>query len=112
MFVGVFLGLVVGKLVGIAAFSWLAVRTGLGRLPDGTRWGHIVGVGAVAGIGFTVSLFITGLAFDELAPAGRRQDRHARRVDRRRPRRVGRVQPSGPTDPPPDRWVLGDGTVP
>ena len=46
------------------SFSWLAVRLGLGRLPDGARWGHIVGVGAVAGIGFTVSLFITGLAFD------------------------------------------------
>ena len=67
VFVGVFLGLVVGKLVGIAAFSWLAVRTGLGRLPVGTRWGHIVGVGTVAGIGFTVSLFITSLAFDEQA---------------------------------------------
>ncbi len=66
VFIGVFLGLVIGKLVGISAFSWIAVRTGLGRLPEGTRWGHIVGVGTVAGIGFTVSLFITGLAFDEL----------------------------------------------
>jgi Na+:H+ antiporter, NhaA family len=65
VFVGVFLGLVVGKLIGISAFSWLAVRTGLGRLPEGTRWGHIVGAAAVAGIGFTVSLFITGLAFDQ-----------------------------------------------
>jgi Na+/H+ antiporter NhaA len=59
--------LVVGKLVGITAFSWLAVRFGLGRLPAATRWGHIVGVGAVAGIGFTVSLFVTGLAFDDVA---------------------------------------------
>jgi NhaA family Na+:H+ antiporter len=67
VFVGVVLGLVVGKLVGITAFSWLAVRLGLGRLPAGTRWGHIVGVGAVAGIGFTVSLFVTGLAFDDMA---------------------------------------------
>ncbi len=66
VFVGVFLGLVVGKLVGISAFSWLAVRVGLGRLPEGTGWGHIVGVAAVAGIGFTVSLFITGLAFDRM----------------------------------------------
>ena len=66
VFVGVFFGLVVGKLVGISVFSWLAVRTGLGRLPDGTRWGHVVGVATVAGIGFTVSLFITGLAFDEI----------------------------------------------
>jgi Na+:H+ antiporter, NhaA family len=61
---GVTAGLVVGKLVGVVSFSWLAVRLGLGRLPDGTQWGHVVGVGAVAGIGFTVSLFITGLAFE------------------------------------------------
>ena len=43
------------------------MRLGLGRLPDGARWGHVIGVGAVAGIGFTVSLFITGLAFDDVA---------------------------------------------
>ena len=53
------------------AFAWLAVRLGLGRLPEGVRWGHIVGLGAVAGIGFTVSLFIAGLAFDT---AGRQAD--------------------------------------
>ena len=62
--VGVAVALVVGKLVGVTAFSWLAVRFGLGRLPAGAGWRHIAGVGAVAGIGFTVSLFITGLAFD------------------------------------------------
>jgi NhaA family Na+:H+ antiporter len=61
---GVAVALVVGKLVGVASFSWLAVRLRLGRLPDGARWSHVIGVGAVAGIGFTVSLFITGLAFD------------------------------------------------
>ncbi len=61
---GVAVALVVGKLVGVAGFSWLAVRLGLGHLPDGASWGHVVGVGAVAGIGFTVSLFITGLAFE------------------------------------------------
>jgi Na+:H+ antiporter, NhaA family len=61
---GVAVALVVGKLVGVISFSWLAVRLGLGRLPNDARWGHIVGVGAIAGIGFTVSLFITGLAFD------------------------------------------------
>jgi Na+:H+ antiporter, NhaA family len=64
VFGGVFLGLVVGKLVGITVFSWLAVRLGLGRLPNGATWTHVAGVGAVAGIGFTVSLFIAGLAFD------------------------------------------------
>ena len=67
VFAGVFFGLVAGKLVGITVFSWLAVRTGLGRLPPGTNWRHILGVGAVAGIGFTVSLFVTGLAFDDVA---------------------------------------------
>jgi NhaA family Na+:H+ antiporter len=67
---GVVAGLVVGKLVGIVSFSWLAVRFGLGALPAGTRWGHIVGLGALAGIGFTVSLFISGLALD----AGQLQD--------------------------------------
>jgi NhaA family Na+:H+ antiporter len=65
--VGVAVALVAGKLIGITAFSWLAVRLGLGRLPDGTSWRHIAGVGAVAGIGFTVSLFITGLAFETAA---------------------------------------------
>ncbi len=62
---GVAVALVVGKLTGVALFSWLAVRLGFGRLPDGARWGHVLGVGALAGIGFTVSLFITGLAFDD-----------------------------------------------
>jgi Na+:H+ antiporter, NhaA family len=65
--VGVAVALVVGKIVGVVGFSWLAVRLGLGRVPAGTTWGQIVGVGALAGIGFTVSLFITGLAFDSEA---------------------------------------------
>jgi NhaA family Na+:H+ antiporter len=64
---GVALGLVVGKPVGVAGATWLALRTGLGRLPGGVTLPQVLGVGAVAGIGFTVSLFITGLAF----PPGR-----------------------------------------
>jgi len=63
VFIGVVVGLVVGKLVGVTLFSWLAVKLGLARLPDGVRWSHIAGVAALAGIGFTVSLFIAGLAF-------------------------------------------------
>jgi NhaA family Na+:H+ antiporter len=63
VFVGVLVGLVVGKLVGVASFSWLAVRSGMAVLPAGVGWRHIVGVAAVAGVGFTVSLFIAGLAF-------------------------------------------------
>jgi Na+:H+ antiporter, NhaA family len=62
--VGVAVALVVGKFVGVTLFSWVAVKLGLARLPQGVQWGHICGVGAVAGIGFTVSLFIAGLAFD------------------------------------------------
>ena len=62
---GVALGLVVGKVLGISAAVWLAVRLGWGQLPHGTTWRHIIGVAAVAGIGFTVSLFVAGLAFDD-----------------------------------------------
>jgi NhaA family Na+:H+ antiporter len=60
---GVIAGLVIGKPVGIVLAAVIAVRTGLGRLPEGVTWRHIVGIGALAGIGFTVSLFISGLAF-------------------------------------------------
>ena len=60
---GIVLGLVVGKPVGILAASWLAVRLGLGRLPERTTWAMVLGLGAVGGIGFTVSLFIAGLSF-------------------------------------------------
>lgn len=62
---GVAAGLVVGKIVGISAASYGAVRFRLGKLPPGTSWQHVVGLSAVAGIGFTVSLFVAGLAFDE-----------------------------------------------
>ncbi len=57
-------GLVVGKPVGIVLFSWLAVRTRLARLPEGTGWAAIAGGGALAGIGFTMALFVAGLALD------------------------------------------------
>jgi Na+:H+ antiporter, NhaA family len=60
---GIILGLVLGKMVGIVSASWLLIRFGGARLPRGTRWPHIIGVGFIAGIGFTVSLFITELAF-------------------------------------------------
>lgn len=60
----VFLGLVVGKPVGIVTAAAIAVRTRLAPLPDGATWRDLVGVGAIAGIGLTVSLFITDLAFE------------------------------------------------
>ena len=59
----VIVGLVVGKLTGIAGATFIAARTGLGQLPAEVGTVHIIGAGAVGGIGFTVSLFITGLAF-------------------------------------------------
>jgi Na+:H+ antiporter, NhaA family len=64
---GVVAGLVVGKTVGVTVFTWLATRTGITRLPEGVGWGQLVGVAALAGIGFTVSLFITSLAFQTQA---------------------------------------------
>lgn len=60
---GIVLGLVVGKVVGITGATWLLVRLGKSQLPSGTSWPHIIGIGFIAGIGFTVSLFITELAF-------------------------------------------------
>jgi NhaA family Na+:H+ antiporter len=62
---GVAGGLVIGKILGISPASFAAVRLGLGRLPPGTSWSHVIGLSAVAGIGFTVSLFVAGLAFDD-----------------------------------------------
>jgi NhaA family Na+:H+ antiporter len=61
--VGIIVGLVLGKLIGISLFSWVSVRFRLARLPEGTRFAHIVGTAALAGIGFTMSLFIAQLAF-------------------------------------------------
>ena len=60
---GVFLGLLVGKQVGVLFFSWIAVKAGFADRPEGISWGHIYGAGWLAGVGFTMSLFITGLAF-------------------------------------------------
>ena len=60
---GVALGLVIGKPLGICAFAWGATRLGVAALPQGATWRQLVGTGAVAGIGFTVSLFVARLAF-------------------------------------------------
>jgi NhaA family Na+:H+ antiporter len=66
VFLGIVLGLIVGKLFGIFSFSWLAVRFGLAALPTGVSWKGVAIVALVGGIGFTMSLFIAGLAL----PAG------------------------------------------
>ncbi len=65
--VGVGLGLVAGKLLGVTGGAYLAVRLRVGALPVGVTWRHIVGAAGLAGIGFTVSLFVTDLAFDDEA---------------------------------------------
>src|SRR5271155_2629285 len=62
---GVFLGLVVGKAIGIALFSFVAVRSKIAAMTDGLTWSGIVGVGILAGVGFTVALFISGLSFQD-----------------------------------------------
>lgn len=64
---GVIFGLIIGKQAGITFFSWLVVRSGLAELPDGVSWRHIYGVSWLAGIGFTMALFISSLAFGESA---------------------------------------------
>lgn len=61
---GVILGLVVAKPLGITLFTWVATLFGF-QLPQGMNWPQFVGMGFAAGIGFTVSIFITGLAFDD-----------------------------------------------
>ena len=62
---GVVVGLVIGKQVGIMAFAWLATRTGMTALPAGVDWRQLYGASWLAGIGFTMSLFIADLAFAE-----------------------------------------------
>jgi NhaA family Na+:H+ antiporter len=62
---GVVLGLVIGKIVGISGAAALAVAARVARLPTGVRPAHLIGASAVAGIGFTVSLFMAELAFDD-----------------------------------------------
>jgi NhaA family Na+:H+ antiporter len=63
---GVILGLVLGKFIGIVAVSKILVKLKLAVLPEGLNWRHIYGVAALAGVGFTMSLFITDLAFVSL----------------------------------------------
>jgi Na+:H+ antiporter, NhaA family len=64
---GVLAGLVVGKVVGVSMFAWLACRLGVGALPAGVSWRQMVGIAGLAGIGLTVSIFVTGLAFSDPA---------------------------------------------
>jgi len=64
---GIFLGLIIGKPLGIFLFSFLGASLGLCALPPDIQWKQIVGAGFLGGIGFTMSIFITLLAFDQAA---------------------------------------------
>ncbi|MCC7502736.1 MAG: Na+/H+ antiporter NhaA [Flavobacteriales bacterium] len=63
VFLGVLFGLVIGKPVGIILTCWLLMRTGAAKLSAGLRWGHLVGMSILAGVGFTMSFFVNELAF-------------------------------------------------
>jgi NhaA family Na+:H+ antiporter len=65
--VGILFGLVLGKPLGISLFSWLAVRLGWAELPSGVGWVQLFSASWLAGIGFTISLFITNAAFADPA---------------------------------------------
>lgn len=60
---GIIFGLFLGKTVGVTLFSWFAVKIKLAKLPSGANWKHVIGVGMLAGIGFTMSIFISLLSF-------------------------------------------------
>lgn len=64
---GIIAGLVLGKPIGIVTFTWLSIRLGFSQLPNRVDWGQIIGAGFLAGIGFTMSIFITLLAFSDAA---------------------------------------------
>lgn len=62
---GVILGLVLGKFLGVAGMSWLIIKLGFSKLPTNASWSHMIGVALLAGIGFTVSIFVADLAFEQ-----------------------------------------------
>lgn len=62
---GVFFGLLVGKIMGVTLFTWLGVKLKIAKLPARMNWGSIAGVGMIAGVGFTVAIFVSSLAFED-----------------------------------------------
>ncbi|HSG91248.1 MAG TPA: Na+/H+ antiporter NhaA [Pseudomonadales bacterium] len=77
---GIFVGLFLGKQVGVFAFAALAIALGLARRPHGASWAQLWGLSVLTGIGFTMSLFISGLAFQHAANAGGGTDLAADRL--------------------------------
>jgi len=67
---GVVAGLIIGKPLGITAAALVTVKSGIAKLPDNVSWASLLGYACLAGIGFTMSLFIAMLAFDDVAPLG------------------------------------------
>ncbi|MGJ7093334.1 Na+/H+ antiporter NhaA [Vibrio hannami] len=65
---GIAMGLLIGKPLGIFSFSWIAVKTGVAKLPEGINFKHILAVSVLCGIGFTMSIFISSLAFVGVSP--------------------------------------------
>ncbi|WP_444994798.1 Na+/H+ antiporter NhaA [Aliikangiella sp. IMCC44359] len=64
---GIFLGLFIGKQVGVFGFSWLAIKLGLAKLPESSNWTQLYAVSILTGIGFTMSIFVNSLAFEDTA---------------------------------------------
>ncbi len=64
---GIMLGLFIGKQLGVFGFSWVAIKLKLAKLPEGSNWTQLYGVSVLTGIGFTMSLFIVSLAFEDVS---------------------------------------------
>jgi NhaA family Na+:H+ antiporter len=73
--VGIALGLVLGKQIGVFGLCWLGIKLGIARLPQNVNWSHLYGVSILCGIGFTMSLFIGSLAFEQADSPYLYQDR-------------------------------------
>lgn len=74
---GIILGLLIGKQIGVFSFAWFSVRTGIASLPDRVSMSQIYGASILCGVGFTMSLFISSLAFEEVGIGYSRPDRLA-----------------------------------